>query len=221
MFSFTSLGVVDISAQNFLLLIILILSLTIHEWAHAFCADKLDDPLPREEGRVTLDPRAHIDPIGSLLIPCIMIFFHPGFMVMGWGKPVNISLPNSKTRTRDDYLITLAGPFSNLMIAILVTIIFGFLNKILPISEQFMELLELIVNLNCLLFLFNLIPIPPLDGSHILKRLLKINPYYFSKFSNYGIIVLLLLINFDPFISFLYETHSILTTHLGKFFSLL
>ena len=76
--------------QKIILFLLLVVCITIHEWAHAWVADKLGDPLPRQQGRVTLDPRSHIDPIGTLLIPLIMIFASPGFAIIGWGKPVQI-----------------------------------------------------------------------------------------------------------------------------------
>ena len=79
--------------QNIILFLVLLASLSVHEWAHAITADKLGDPLPRAEGRVTLDPRSHIDLIGTILLPLIMIFASPGFAIFGWGKPVRISLP--------------------------------------------------------------------------------------------------------------------------------
>mgnify|MGYP001295751103 CR=1 FL=1 len=84
--------------QKIILFILLVASISIHEWAHAWVADKLGDPLPRNQGRVTLDPRSHIDPIGTVLIPLIMIFLSPGFAIIGWGKPVQVSLPNIKTK---------------------------------------------------------------------------------------------------------------------------
>ena len=216
MYSTITLSTLNFSLDNILLFLILILSLCIHEWAHAFCADKLGDPLPRSEGRVTLDPRVHIDPIGSLLLPIIMIFLHPGFMVMGWGKPVNISLPHPKTRYRDDILITIAGPLSNLFLALVSTFAFILTNQVLPLNESFLKLNLMIVHLNCLLFLFNLIPIPPLDGSHLLKRIFNIKQDQFNKFSPYGIIILLLLVNFEPFIETFYDFHSVLASQFSK-----
>ena len=108
--------------MKIILFLVLLASISIHEWAHAFAADKLGDPLPRSEGRVTLDPRAHIDPIGTILIPLVMIFISPGISIIGWGKPVQISLPNRETKKRDDILITLAGPLSNLSIAFICSL---------------------------------------------------------------------------------------------------
>ena len=105
-------------SEKFVLFLVLLASISIHEWAHAVTADRLGDPLPRSQGRVTLDPRSHIDLIGTIVLPMVMIFASPGFAVFGWGKPVQVSLPNLKSRKRDDILITLAGPVSNLAIAL-------------------------------------------------------------------------------------------------------
>ena len=145
--------------QKIILFLILIASISIHEWAHAFAADKLGDPLPRAEGRVTLDPRAHIDPVGTILIPLIMIFLSPGFAIIGWGKPVRISLPNPKTRRRDDLLITIAGPLSNLLIAFAATLFFALVASFFPLNESTENLLYIIVIINCVLVVFSHLPV--------------------------------------------------------------
>ena len=185
--------------EKVILFILLISSISIHEWAHAWVADKLGDPLPRQQGRVTLDPRSHIDPIGTLLIPFIMIFASPGFAIIGWGKPVQISLPNRETKKRDDILITLAGPLSNLSIAFICSLTFGLLHRIVPLGESALFLLYQIVSLNAVLFLFNLLPVPPLDGSHILKNMVNMKDETFLKFSKYGFFILIILINIPNF----------------------
>jgi Zn-dependent protease len=185
--------------EKVILFILLISSISIHEWAHAWVADKLGDPLPRQQGRVTLDPRSHIDPIGTLLIPFIMIFASPGFAIIGWGKPVQISLPNRETKKRDDILITLAGPLSNLSIAFICSLTFGLLHRIVPLGESALFLLYQIVSLNAVLFLFNLLPVPPLDGSHILKNMVNMKDETFIKFSKYGFFILIILINIPNF----------------------
>lgn len=185
--------------EKVILFILLLSSISIHEWAHAWVADKLGDPLPRQQGRVTLDPRSHIDPIGTLLIPFIMIFASPGFAIIGWGKPVQISLPNRETKKRDDILITLAGPLSNLSIAFICSLSFGLLNRIVPLGESALLLLYQIISLNAVLFLFNLLPVPPLDGSHILKNMVNMKDETFLKFSKYGFFILIILINIPNF----------------------
>ena len=185
--------------EKVILFILLLSSISIHEWAHAWVADKLGDPLPRQQGRVTLDPRSHIDPIGTLLIPFIMIFASPGFAIIGWGKPVQISLPNRETKKRDDILITLAGPLSNLSIAFICSLSFGLLNRLVPLGESALLLLYQIISLNAVLFLFNLLPVPPLDGSHILKNMVNMKDETFLKFSKYGFFILIILINIPNF----------------------
>ena len=177
----------------------MICSISIHEWAHAWVADKLGDPLPRQQGRVTLDPRSHIDPLGTIIIPLIMIFASTGFSLIGWGKPVQVSLPHPKTRRRDDILITLAGPFSNFAIALVSVLTFGIVNRVLPLNENVWLLFFQLVSLNVILFVFNLIPIPPLDGSHILKNIIRMKDITFLKFSKYGFLLLIVLINIPAF----------------------
>ena len=185
--------------QKIILFLLLVVCITIHEWAHAWVADRLGDPLPRQQGRVTLDPRSHIDPIGTLLIPLIMIFASPGFAIIGWGKPVQISLPNRETKKRDDILITIAGPLSNLSIAFICSLSFGLFYRFVPLGESALLLLYQIVSLNAVLFLFNLLPIPPLDGSHILKNMVNMKDETFLKFSKYGFFILIILINIPFF----------------------
>jgi Zn-dependent protease len=185
--------------QKVILFLVLVASISIHEWAHAFAADRLGDPLPRAEGRVTLDPRAHIDPIGTVLIPLIMIFLSPGIAIIGWGKPVRISLPNPKTRRRDDLIITIAGPLSNLLIAFAATLFFALWASFLPLNQSGESLFVIIVILNCVLFVFNLLPIPPLDGSHFLKHAVNMREETYRNFARYGFLILIVLINIPQF----------------------
>lgn len=189
--------------QKVILFVLLIASISVHEWAHAWVADKLGDPLPRMQGRVTLDPRSHIDPIGTLLLPLIMIFANPGFSIIGWGKPVQVSLPNQTTKKRDDLLITIAGPLSNLGIAIICSVGFGVVHRYASLGEPFLILFFQVVTLNGMLFLFNLIPVPPLDGSHILKHVVGMSDESFLKFSKYGFFILIALINIPVFQTFM------------------
>lgn len=207
--------------QKIILFILLIASISIHEWAHAWVADKLGDPLPREQGRVTLDPRSHIDPIGTLLLPLVMIFASPGFSIIGWGKPVQVSLPNQATKKRDDILITIAGPLSNLSIAIFCSIGFGIAHRVSPMGEAFLMLFWQSITLNGMLFLFNLIPVPPLDGSHILKNAIGMTDESFLKFSKYGFFILIVLINIPFFQSFMAQGIDLLNSFFVGIFSLL
>ena len=182
--------------------VILVCSVCIHEWAHAFTADKLGDHLPRSQGRVSLNPLVHMDLLGTVIFPLLMIFgpmlsgMGTGIALIGWGKPVMVSLPNPKTRKRDDLLITIAGPFSNLCICLIVAVIGGLTGRTAP---QFLELIHLIIILNTALFVFNLIPIPPLDGSHFLKHAVGMREETYMNFARWGFLILLIAINI-PFI---------------------
>lgn len=175
----------DLLSSNpfgFLILIAcLILSIGIHEFFHAFTAYKLGDSTPKYQGRVTLNPLAHIDPIGLLLIVIA------GF---GWGKPVEFDIYNLRNPKRDVLLIALAGPLSNIVLAFIIHVygsIFG-LNIVL---EQLMLL-------NLVLAVFNLIPIAPLDGFNIVTGLLPYDiAYKWRDLEQYGIFILLALVLFD------------------------
>ena len=120
------LAAIDLEALRWgaLKMILLVVSIGLHEFGHAWMADRRGDPLPRAQGRVTLDPLAHIDPIGTLLIPGLMIFWPVLFgggapvALIGWGKPVQILLPNPRTRHWDDILSTAAGPAMNLLLCL-------------------------------------------------------------------------------------------------------
>jgi Zn-dependent protease len=206
-------------SEKFVLFLVLLASISIHEWAHAVTADRLGDPLPRSQGRVTLDPRSHIDLIGTIVLPMVMIFASPGFAVFGWGKPVQVSLPNLKFRKRDDILITLAGPVSNLAIALITVLLFSIFGLFFQIPKSFFSVLFIAVNLNCLLFLFNLIPIPPLDGSHLLKNAINMKAVTFNKLSKYGFFILLILINLPIFNQLMGECLLVLRSFFLSIFS--
>lgn len=171
--------------------VLLIFSLSVHECAHAWMASRLGDQTARLQGRVTLNPLYHIDPFGTLLFPALMIFgplFSGGAMsgfLFGWAKPTPVITRNFRKIVRDDTLTTLAGPVSNLFLAFI-----GFLGLAaiivsqghLPPGEgmqtnvQSLALLcELAINVNLALFFFNLLPLPPLDGSRILRHFLPYN----------------------------------------------
>ncbi len=186
---------------SFLQLILLVVSIGLHEFGHAWVADLRGDLLPRAQGRVTLNPLAHADPIGTLLIPGMMIFFSPGFGLIGWGKPVQISLANPATRKIDDILITLAGPAMNLLLCLFLAFI-GFVMGVSaqdPSTHNLGRFLMTGMFMNIGLLCFNLIPIPPLDGSRIFYRLGLYSLEFFTTLSRYSFIVLIILINLPFF----------------------
>ncbi len=184
--------------QGIALYLILLASLSVHEWAHAIVADRLGDHTPRSQGRVTFNPIAHIDPIGTVFIPLIMILFSPGFSIFGWGKPVMVNPLNFRNRVRDDILVSMAGPASNVVICLLMVLIGGVVLNLAPV-KSIANLLGLVIRLNCVLIIFNMIPIPPLDGSHLLKHAVGMRDETYLNFARWGFIILIVMINIPVF----------------------
>lgn len=164
-------------------LISLVIVVTVHEFCHALAADRLGDPTPRVNGRLTLNPLAHLDPLGTLAL----LLFR-----FGWGRPVPIDPFNLRNPRRDAALISLAGPGSNLILAGLLALPFKFL-PVVPLLSQFLTIL---ITLNIALALFNLLPIPPLDGASILLGFLpkELAQEWEDILNQYGLIILILLI---------------------------
>lgn len=198
-------------------IVVLVLAFSVHECAHAWTAWRLGDPTARMLGRVTLNPLKHLDPLGSVLFPLISLVYG-GFLV-GWAKPTPVTGRNFKNFKRDDILVTLAGPASNLLSATIALILLLLMKHLVPngvvsiatamalaqhvpgiVTEGLPALfpialfLYFVILINLLLFVFNLIPIPPLDGSHILRHFL---PYkavqLYDRMGMFGLIILFLL----------------------------
>jgi Zn-dependent protease len=164
------LQTVDVAAA-LISFVILLLSLSFHEAAHAWTANRLGDPTARLLGRLTLNPLRHIDWIGTVLFPLVSAF--SGFPLLGWAKPVPMNFQNLKSPQRDFAVVALAGPVSNLILAVGAAIVLRALTMA-PVGEaagalRYLEYgLSLAVVLNVLLAIFNLIPVPPLDGGNVL-----------------------------------------------------
>lgn len=185
----------------------ILLAISVHEAAHGYAAVKMGDNTPIMQGRVTLNPVKHIDPMGFL---CLFLF---GF---GWAKPVMINSRNFKNPRRDDTIVSFAGPLANFITAL----VFAFIMKIVylnPSNTAFMEILwevlRATVSINLVLMVFNLIPIPPLDGHHILGNIggAPVWNFYYN-YSEHLRFLMLLLIVFggigriiSPFVSMLYS----------------
>ncbi|MDR1906836.1 MAG: site-2 protease family protein [Puniceicoccales bacterium] len=173
-----------------------LLALTVHEWGHAWVADRLGDATPRLTGRVTLNPLAHVSFLGTIIIPLAVFLFSPGFALIGWGCPVVINSDNFKHKKWGDILCSLAGPLLNLILGLLVLLL-GFAIENSNRSLSHLCVVGAMVNVS--LGLFNLIPIPPLDGAHVLKAVVGIRKEIFVEFSKKGGFVLLILINLSIF----------------------
>jgi len=184
-------------------LILLIISIGLHEFGHAWVADLRGDPLPRMQGRVTLNPFAHTDPIGTIAIPAVMIFLSPNFGLIGWGKPVQISLPNPQTRRMDDILITLAGPGMNVVLCLVFSLIGAFGSFDPKQDALILKFLVSGIFLNAGLVVFNFIPIPPLDGSRLAVRLGLYSEELFLSLARWGFVILLIAINLPFFREFM------------------
>ena len=177
--------------------IIIIVSLALHEWGHAMMADRLGDDTPRSQGRVTLNPLVHIDPIGTIILPLLgSLGFFGNFGVIGWAKPIYTNPRNFRNGMRDQALVTVAGPGMNFFIALIATIAAGAAHHFLP---TIVPLFLTIIKLNVALVVFNLLPVPPLDGSKFLMYWFGMSEEAYLRFAQWGGLVLLLLVNLRPF----------------------
>lgn len=176
---------------------ILVFSVIIHEVAHGYAADSLGDPTARLEGRLTMNPLKHIDPFGSIILPLLLFISGSGFLI-GWAKPVPYNVYNLRNQRWGEAIVAFAGPLSNIVIAI----VFGGLIRF-GISTGFIEnanilkITSYIVLINIVLATFNLIPIPPLDGSKIFFSIFNIGWNKGRVFlERYGIFIVLFFVFF-------------------------
>lgn len=148
----------------------LILSIVLHEVAHGYAANWLGDPTARLAGRLSVNPLRHIDPLGSVIIPAVLFFMNAGIL-FGWAKPVPYNPYNLRDQKWGEAIVAGAGPLTNLLLAV----VFAALIRIAPaldLSASFVDIASYVVYINILLAFFNMIPVPPLDGSKILGAIL-------------------------------------------------
>jgi Zn-dependent protease len=195
----------------FFQLIAFLFAISIHESAHAWMAARCGDPTARMLGRITLNPLKHIDPMGTILLPAIALF--TGFPVIGWAKPTPVNPRNFQHPVRDDILTSLAGPASNFLVVLLTVMALGMLSLTSPAARLVVQglargtmlldvsaitplalMLYQLMFISILLGIFNLIPVPPLDGSHVLRHFLSGEALRF--YDRAGIIGLVLLLVF-------------------------
>ncbi|MGC9603421.1 MAG: site-2 protease family protein [Minisyncoccia bacterium] len=175
--------------------IVLIFSVVVHEVSHGFMAEKLGDPTARLAGRLTLNPLKHLDPFGSVILP-LLLSLVPGGVVFGWAKPVPYNPYNLKNPEKGAALIAVAGPLSNLGVAIGLSVVYHLLGLATgSVLLTLQSLVGFIVLINIVLAVFNLIPIPPLDGAKVMTALLPDSAggfkYFFRENNPYGWILLL------------------------------
>lgn len=187
-------------------IVILIMSVVVHELSHGYAAELLGDPTPRLQGRLTLNPLKHLELFGSLIVPLITSM--AGF-TFGWAKPVQWNPYNVKNKRWGELVIALAGPVSNLLIAVVFGLVLRFLGNSLPAS--FIQISFYVIAINIVLAVFNLVPVPPLDGSKVLFSLL---PARFAQvretLERYSIFFFLILVFFlwrfvEPIIPFIFK----------------
>ncbi len=177
------------------LYVVLLFSVCLHEFAHAWAANRCGDDTAKLMGRMTLNPIAHIDPIGTIIFPLLAMM--TGAPLFGWAKPVPVNSARFGNYRRDDIFVSLAGVASNLLLALIAAFMLRaiYISGGFPYAQPVIFMLRYLMYINVILGVFNLVPIPPLDGSHVLYHYLPMKTAWkFQKLQQYGFILLILLL---------------------------
>lgn len=210
--------------QGLFLYLCFIPVLTLHEFAHAWAAWKCGDPTAKNLGRVTLNPIAHMELIGTVALPLLAIYLSiadsrlAGFII-GWGKPVPVDSSNLSNPRWQGTLIAMAGPAMNLLLAFIL--MGGFKAGMVFDSDVAREAFAMLVYVNLVLAFFNLIPIPPLDGSHLIKNALNISNETFWRMSQFGFIAVIIVLQIPAVRSGLFNTVQTAFVLLGRLYGML
>jgi Zn-dependent protease len=204
--------------------------LTLHELAHAWVAWKCGDDTAKSLGRISLNPIVHMEVVGTVVLPLLAIYLQmnhsvlSGFII-GWGKPVPVNLNNLRNPRRDDTLIALAGPGMNLVLALVLMMIvkIGFIvggHGLDHTGSLLVMIGELLVQVNLVLAFFNMIPIPPLDGSHVLKNATNMSYEAYIRLAQMGLVLIIVVLNFTPVGSWLGQATEFTMNQLFRLYGL-
>jgi len=194
--------------DGLLLYLGLLVLLTFHEFGHAWMAWKCGDDTARSQGRVSLNPLVHIDLLGTVILPLLMIFLSASGssldrFIVGWGRPVPVNLSNLRNPRMDDILVTLAGPWMNLLLGV---VLMGLARVGVAVhSDSMVEVCVDVARLSLLLCFLNLLPIPPLDGSRVARVIIGMSYETYFQIARYGVFILILVLQI-PAVQLLLQT---------------
>lgn len=194
-------------ADIVLVYLLLLIVVTLHEFGHAWAATKMGDPTPRLQGRLSLNPLAHIDPVGTALLPILALMAGAigspaARLIVGWGKPVQVEPTFFRNRAKGEVFVSLAGPIMNLLLALVAILAAKLLLRLR--MDSLSETMQALAALSVFLAFFNMLPIPPLDGSHVLKHAVGLRDETYNQIAQWGFLLIVLVINLPPVMALLH-----------------